>query len=110
MAASMAACDPFDLSVKPQAHMALKTSPTDNLYLLPPTRSQISHFDPFAPSLASFHAVNISPPIISYNPYHSFTGADRFPDLPGALVGVLWSCDLSFTVIVQRKWFSFKGY
>lgn len=39
-----------DLSVKPQAHMALRTSPAGDLYLPPPTHAHISHFHlfPFA--------------------------------------------------------------
>lgn len=41
-----------DLSVKPQAHMALRTSPAGDLYLSPPTHTHISHFHLFPPSLS----------------------------------------------------------
>jgi len=42
-----------DLTVKPQAHKALRTPPTSNLYLTPPTHSHAFHLSA-APSFEAF--------------------------------------------------------
>lgn len=63
------------LSVKPQAHMAQRTSPAGDLYLSPPTHFHISHFHLFTstPSfslllLSSFQAFVIFFYFISFSP------------------------------------------